>query len=98
MVRLSVHLLAVKEYDAAFAWYARRSVNVAARFRDEVNAAIGRISASPSSGPALTSKDRFVRVRRYPYILIYRIFPDQSMAVLAVAHTARRPGYWKRRS
>jgi hypothetical protein len=35
-------------------------------------------------------------VKRHPYLVVYAILPDQ-IVVLAVAHTSRKPGYWRER-
>jgi hypothetical protein len=35
-------------------------------------------------------------MRRFPFSLIYRVDRD-TIAILAVAHHSRRPGYWRRR-
>lgn len=39
---------------------------------------------------------RRVRVGKFRYSLIFRLV-DEEIQVLAVMHTSRRPGYWKRR-
>jgi hypothetical protein len=35
---------------------------------------------------------------RFPFALVYRIAPDDSLRVLAVAHDKRKPGYWRSRA
>jgi hypothetical protein len=35
-------------------------------------------------------------VQRHPYLVIYVVIPGQ-LVILAVAHTSKRPGYWRRR-
>ena len=40
---------------------------------------------------------RWVRVRRFPYVLIFRQRSRESVMVMAVANTSRRPGYWRGR-
>ena len=37
-------------------------------------------------------------VRRFSFALVYRIAPDESLRILAVAHLERRPGYWRTRT
>jgi hypothetical protein len=41
---------------------------------------------------------RWVRTRRFPYILYYRLVDADEVLIVAVAHARRRPGYWLRRS
>jgi hypothetical protein len=35
-------------------------------------------------------------VRRHPYLVVYAVLPDQ-LVVLAIAHTSKKPGYWRER-
>jgi hypothetical protein len=42
------------------------------------------------------NRRRFL-LHRFPYLLIYREREDGVIQILAVAHTSRRPGYWKER-
>lgn len=36
------------------------------------------------------------RVKRFPYLIIFKIKND-TIFILAIAHTSRHPGYWKMR-
>jgi len=38
-----------------------------------------------------------VRVNRFPYLLIFGEQSPNVVMVVAVAHTSRRPGYWRHR-
>ena len=65
---------------------------------DEYQAALERIEVQPAGcGPLETfAGSREIRrllLRRFPYMVIYEVFPDEVM-VLAVAHVSRRPHYW----
>jgi len=35
-------------------------------------------------------------VRRFPFLIVYAMLGDQ-LVVIAVAHTSRKPGYWRER-
>ncbi|MCC7419912.1 MAG: type II toxin-antitoxin system RelE/ParE family toxin [Planctomycetaceae bacterium] len=56
-----------------------------------------RIADDPTSYPCLVGPYRSLRVRRFPYRLIYLVEDPDLILILAVAHTGRRPGYWQRR-
>ena len=56
-----------------------------------------RISGEPDALPPLGIKYRWVRVSRFPYVLVFRELTPKTVKVVAVAHTSRRPGYWRRR-
>jgi plasmid stabilization system protein ParE len=69
-----------------------------ARFRSAVNSAaksIGRFPKAWALYPAREGMRRFV-LKRYPFALVYRE-TTVEIRVLAVAHTRRKPGYWRRR-
>ncbi len=91
------HRLAAREYRSAHKWYADRAAEAAENFRIAVDQAVERISSRSESLPKLGPVYRFVRVRRFPYVLIFRQRSPESVMVMAVAHTSRRPGYWRSR-
>lgn len=95
---LYFHPLARQEYLAARRWYAeQQSEELAQSFRDAINDAADRIVRDPASLPALDQVHRYVATRRFPYLVIFRIPDEWRVIVVAVAHTSRRPGYWKHR-
>src|SRR5262249_13939936 len=89
--------LADGEYLAAFRWYARRSRRTAQHFKTAVDGAVGLILAQPAIGSPSFRGCRWVKVRRFPYLLHYSDSIPGLIQIVAVAHQARRPGYWKRR-
>ncbi len=92
------HRLAAREYRAARDWYAARSREAAERFLSSVDKAIEHIAAGYEGLPIVSHHYRRVRVNRFPYILIYRSLSEDSVMIVAVAHTSRRADYWRRRS
>lgn len=97
MTQVFFQRLAAKEYRKARAWYGDRGDAVATRFVDEVNSAIERVLADPTSHAVEPPDFFWVRVRRFPYRLIYEYTHPDSVFILAVAHMSRRPRYWRRR-
>ena len=91
------HRLARREYQKAFAWYAHRTLQAALSFENDVTGALQRIAANPNRWPVFQGLDRFVQVKRYSYVLYYRIVDPTLVLIMAVAHTSRRSGYWRRR-
>jgi plasmid stabilization system protein ParE len=91
------HDEASAEYDAAFDWYMERSPDAALDFDAEVNNALTVISAAPHRWAAGPFSTRRYLLRRFPYILIYRERVSDDIQIVAVAHTSRKPGYWKKR-
>ena len=97
MDSLRFHRLAAQEYRFALDWYRKRDAAVAARFRDAVDAAANRILNDPDSHFEIVNGIRSVRLRRFPYMLVFARDSGESVLILAVAHAKRRTGYWKRR-
>jgi len=98
MTRVSFHRLAANELTLAFDWYAQRNRSVAERFQLAIDATVERIHCDPVSHPVEAGRFHWARVRRFPYRLIFEIDDPESITVLAVAHTSRRPRYWRRRT
>src|SRR5882762_2352614 len=95
-LHVEFHADAAEEVAEARVKYAAQSPRTAARFVAEVSRAIGRIAEGPQRWPRYLRKTRFFRLRRFPYLVVYRIEADKIM-VIALAHVRRKPGYWKRR-
>jgi plasmid stabilization system protein ParE len=93
------HRLAASEYLKARRWYVREGgPPLADRFRDEVDKAVQRIARNPEAWAVFRNAYRWVRLHHFPYLLYYQILDESRVMILAVAHAARRPGYWLRRS
>ena len=92
------HRLADHEYRKAVTWYRLRSPNTASRFLAAVNYAIRRIEEGLNSLPIAVEAYRYVRVKKFPYTIVCRPRIDGDIEIVAVAHTSRRPQYWRRRS
>lgn len=64
------------------------------RFEQEVRYAVRLVSEHPRIGAPLTKRLRKLRLRTFPYNLIY-VTEDDEIVIVAVAHHKRRPGYWR---
>jgi plasmid stabilization system protein ParE len=71
MPEVVFHRLATREVRAAYKWYAARSTHAQNRFLRAMNDAVNRITSDPRSHAALGDLYRYVRLPRFPYILIY---------------------------
>jgi len=97
MTTAEFHRLAAKEYRAARERYRKQNPAVAERFSAAIDAAVMKISGNPEMHPQLAGDVRFIRVRRFPFLLIFKRQSADSVLIVAVAHGRRRPGYWRRR-
>lgn len=85
------------EFLHEVAYYAERQPDGATRFREAVEAATARALAFPRAGLSYLVRTRRVFVRGYPFFLVYREEPD-GIAVFALVHESRQPGYWSSRA
>lgn len=93
---IEFHRLALEELRQAQAWYRQKSLPAAERFFQQTNRTIERLLADPASYSAIGRNCHYVTISRFPFVLIYRIRSQNDMFVVAVAHTARRR-YWRKR-
>jgi|GEM_PF-277463 len=87
---------AEKEYAESLKWYADRSRRAAVGFEAEFENALKAIAAHPERYPLCDDRHRFFLLKRYPFQIIYRSISGHQLLIVAVAHTSRRPGYWRR--
>lgn len=92
------HRLAVREYREARDWYDARRPGLGRDFAAEVDRAVVRVGDHPERWTRFRDRFRWVRLRRFPYRLYYAVIDAETVLVLAVAHTRRRPAYWIRRA
>lgn len=95
--RVEFHDEASAEYDAAFDWYLERSPDAALRFDAEVDRALKLITRDPGRWALGSHETRKFLLRQFPFILIYRERTGGTIQILAVAHTSRKPEYWRNR-
>ena len=77
-------------------WYERRSVGLGAEFVRSIDACFSLISRRPEIFPVVYRQVRMGLPRKFPYLVIYRVFPD-FVSVVAVMHGNRHPRRWKSR-
>ena len=101
MRRLRIHPEAADEAAEAAAWYEKERPGLGEDFARAVDAALDLLEeeivpllAVPGAAGARGAKR--LLLRRFPYALVVRESADEVL-VIAFAHTARRPGYWRRR-
>ncbi len=87
---------AKRDFADGLSWYRKRSDQAADHFVEETNHAIARLLKDPVRNRQIRPDIRTIRIKRYPYSLIYLIHPG-AIIIVAVAHAKRRPGYWSRR-
>lgn len=95
---MNVRLLEVaqRELDEAIEHYNGEEPGLGEAFLVEALAAIERIRRFPDGWHPLGPGLRRCLLRRFPYGVIYGR-DDGDIIVVALAHSRRRPGYWRDR-
>jgi plasmid stabilization system protein ParE len=84
------------EVAEAVRWYDARRLGLARQLFDAVVDAVQAVQANPDMGAPICADGRTRRflLPRFPHHLVYRLAPAE-IVVVAVAHSKRRPGYWR---
>ena len=88
--------VAQHELDEAISYYNGQVPGLGDAFLLETVATIERIRQFPQGWHSLSEKVRRCRLRRFPYGLIYHL-DETGVLIVAVAHSHRRPNYWRDR-
>ena len=89
-MRIVVRPDAAADIERAYRWYRAKSESLGAAFLASVRVAATRIREYPDAYPVLRRNARRIRLKRFPYALIYRVYPE-TIAVLACIHANRDP-------
>jgi toxin ParE1/3/4 len=81
----------------AVPFYGSREEGVEDPFLAAINHHIREIASEPQRFPKVGRDIRRCVVRKYPFIIFFKDHPDH-VRILAIAHTSRRPDYWRRRN
>ena len=92
---------AEEDYRYYIRWYEDETVGLGDRLWSEIQAATDLIAGYPAIGEAVRGMRirgviRRVPLRHFPFLLVYREHPDH-IEVVALAHTSKRPNYWRQR-
>jgi len=90
------HPEALEEAAAARDWYAERSAVASRAFVSELTNAVEQVVETPEMWPSYEESTRRYVFPRFPFSLIYRASEDK-IQIIAVAHSKRKPRYWKKR-
>lgn len=96
MDKVKFHDAAREEYVESYCWYFERGCHIAEAFEREVERALGALMEAPECWPVYVGKWRRILLRRFPFALVYS-HQAGIITVIAVMHTRRCPGYWKKR-
>lgn len=95
-MRVAFHPEAVAELQFAAAFFESQRPGLGMRFIEAMQGTVAHIAESPNAGRLIDERVRRCLTRVFPYGVLYSVEAD-SIHILAVAHLAREPGYWKAR-
>jgi mRNA-degrading endonuclease RelE of RelBE toxin-antitoxin system len=79
-------------------WYNKQQSGLGSRFFAAVKEQISRISKSPTTIAIRYNEVRCARIKNFPYLIHYKVFPDSNtVKIIAVFSTHRDPKIWKSR-
>ncbi|BAU57811.1 type II toxin-antitoxin system RelE/ParE family toxin [Halorhodospira halochloris] len=90
------HPEAEAEFIESAANYESEVPGLGRRFGRAVYEALDLMMENPKMGSPLDGVLRSFVVGNFPYSIIYAPYEDY-LFVLAVAHSSRKPGYWRKR-
>ena len=101
MRALRIHGAAAEEAIEAAAWYEKQRPGLGLEFERAINASLDLleqeiIPLTTMPGAAGGRGIKRLLFRRFPYALIVHERGGEIL-VIAIAHQARRPGYWRNR-
>ena len=92
----SFHPDARVEFREAVFWYRTRDRGLGTEFKLTVQDSLRQIAAAPNRWSKYLRGTRRLVVDRFPFSIIYLDLPE-AVTIIAIAHSKRKPGYWKRR-
>ena len=95
-MKLIVRPEAEEELLGAIDWYEARSAGLGNELLRSVDAMLHRILRNPQIYPIIYRGARMAPIRRFPYLVIYRIQVDE-ISIVAIFHAKRNPRIWKGR-
>lgn len=100
-MRLRLHPAALVELDEAVDYLEEQREGFGALLFDEVTQRVAQAARWPRSGAPVAGFEERLDVRQYVvkrfrYLVVTAIIRDERL-VVSIAHTSRKPGYWRKR-
>ncbi|MHB8766888.1 MAG: type II toxin-antitoxin system RelE/ParE family toxin [Deferrisomatales bacterium] len=93
---VTFHPAAQAEVVEAAQYYEEQSPGLGPALIREVERAVEQLAAGPETAPRIGRRVRRKLLHRFPYSLVFAVYPDR-LRIVAVAHQKRRPRYWHKR-
>jgi plasmid stabilization system protein ParE len=96
MLKISYHEKARDELAESGRFYSSQSLELGNLFFETFDRAVTDIRQFPRRFPKVEDDIRRCLLHKFPFGICYRI-ENETVRILAVAHSSRHPAYWKRR-
>ncbi len=96
-MQVLVRPAAAADIEDAFLWYKQQRPGLGADFLRTVDNALAAIQSNPQLHAVVRRNTRRALLRRFPYGIYYRIYPD-SIVIVACMHGRRDPKRWQSRA
>ena len=93
-MQLVVRPAAAADIEDAVDWYERQREGLGTEFLEAVYLALESIAQNPQRAPLIHRDVRRALLRRFPYGIYYRVYPD-LVVVVACMHGRRDPKRWR---
>jgi plasmid stabilization system protein ParE len=93
MTTVFFHPDADREFTEELEYYSAAREGIVLRFRAGVEQAVARAAANPGSGKPSFGQTRAMRVKHFPFDIVYLASFDE-LFIVAIAGHSRKPGYW----
>jgi plasmid stabilization system protein ParE len=89
---LVVQSEAIIEMQESFEWYETRRSGLGYEFIEEIEDGFEKLSQSPQHYSAVDQVYRKLRIRRFPYLIVFEI-EDGKVVVIAVRRVSQEPRF-----
>ena len=80
------------DLESAITYYEQQAPHLGVEFLKEFEAAVSRILETPTRFPLISKDKRRVRLKRFPYVAVFR-HDGSQIRVLLVKHQKRHPDF-----
>lgn len=88
---LEFHSKIEADYNDAYAWYESQSIGLGEKFLQQVRKKVEEICKHPQTfGSKGNSEYREAIIDKFPYLIIYKIYPIKKVIFIASIHHAKK--------
>lgn len=85
-----LHEEALKEYINAYVWYESELPGLGERFISTIDKQVEKICANPEQYGFVHGRYRQIKIKGFPFAIVYEYFPDRKLVHISSIHHTRR--------